>query len=546
MDAVHRCSPLLLTAIVVAGALTACATGDTDNFELTSFSDPRTTQMDDPVEGDSGTPVDPCAGGSLSDACQAAGAGSGPSDDDASDAGTSDAGTSDGGTSDGGIDPDADSDNDGTPDVDDECPDDADKALAGDCGCGMPETDSDADGTPDCSDSCPSDTDKLEPGDCGCGRPDTILDGDGNPVCVLAEEALVTAGFSRSCAVGSDRRAYCWGAGNFGQLGNGSTASSTTPVPVTALSNVLQVSSRGFGALEVGCAVLTSGGVHCWGYGALGGMGNNTTVAVNQAPVVVNGLTDATAIAVGSQHVCAARATGEVACWGQGNVGALGNGNTERQTEPVQVQGIADAVQISSGDQHSCAVRASGAIACWGSRTGGRLGDGGAESGNQLTPAVVSGISNGVQVSAGQFHTCAVRSNGTIACWGQRTDGKLGDGGAVSGNQSTPVPVAGIADAVQVSAGGRHSCAVRSTGAVVCWGQSAGGRLGDGAATGAQATPVTVAGITDAVQVVAGAAHSCAALASGAVHCWGSGASGRLGDGSTGTATVPVAVTGLP
>ena len=463
---------------------------------------------------------------------------SGPTD--AADTATED----DGGTCEAG-EPDA--DQDGTPDCGDDCPDDPDKILAGVCGCGVADGDRDGDGTDDCDDRCPDDADKTEPGACDCGLPDVDRTGDGDPDCAVQEDAFASAGYAHSCARGSDGKVYCWGAGGYGRLGNGSTADSSTPTPVAGLVDVVQVSNRGMNDRATSCAVLADGGVRCWGYGGRGTIGNGATVTANSMPLAVSGIDDALQVSVGGDHVCAVRGAGAVACWGEGASGKLGNGATSNTSTPVSVQWLGDALQVSAGDQHSCALRATGAVACWGLRDNGRLGDGGDTAGAQSTPAVVSGIDDAVQVSAGYQHSCAVRAAGTVACWGLRTNGRLGDGGATSGNQSTPVTVVGLDDAVQVSAGFQHTCAVRATGAVMCWGYRARGRMGDGATTGGdEPTPVAVSGIADAVQVVAGRAHSCAASAVGVVSCWGDNGNGRLGDGTTVATNSPVPVGALP
>ena len=118
--------------------------------------------------------------------------------------------------------------------------------------------------------------------------------------------------------------------------------------------------------------------------------------------------------------------------------------------------------------------------------------------------------------------SCAVRSTGAIACWGSNIDGLLGDG--TSTRRTTPVAVTGISDATQVSLGGYHGCARRRTGAVMCWGMNTVGELGDGTTT-ASLTPVTALGLTDATSVsVAGNPdidHVCALQATGALSCWG-------------------------
>ena len=443
---------------------------------------------------------------------------------------------------------DTDEDRDGTLDCDDVCPTDATKQDdEGECGCDVAEADRDADGTPDCTDMCPEDPDKTEAGDCGCGRVDEDRNADGKADCAVFEDGLVAAAFSHSCALGSNAKAYCWGAAGYGRLGSGDGVASNTPVAVVGLTDVVQVSSRGVDDIATSCAVLAAGGVRCWGYGAAGTMGNGSTTAANNSPVAVTGIVDALQVSAGTRHVCAVRSSGAVACWGLGALGRLGNGDSIDASTPVAVQGIDDALQVSASYENTCAARASGKVSCWGDRSYGRIGDGGAVAGSQLTPAMVSGLSDARQVSVGYQHSCAVLASGKVMCWGLRNNARIGDGGPASGNQLTPVAVTGITDATQVSAGYLHSCAVLASGKVMCWGYRVGGRMGDGdSAGGDQATPIAVMGITDAVQVVASYEHSCAKSAKGPVLCWGGNGSGRLGDGTTTVAYAPVKVSALP
>ena len=159
-----------------------------------------------------------------------------------------------------------------------------------------------------------------------------------------------------------------------------------------------------------------------------------------------------------------------------------------------------------------------------------------------------------VSVSAGDYHTCAVTSDGAVFCWGSGSYGRLGDGSAT--NRSTPVQVKGVggegflSDVVSVSAGGIHSCAVTSDGAAFCWGLGGNGELGNGlnswSLTPVQVKPVVGEGfLSDVVSVSAGGYHTCAVTSDGAAFCWGYGQRGRLGDGLTTNRSTPVQVKGV-
>jgi alpha-tubulin suppressor-like RCC1 family protein len=197
--------------------------------------------------------------------------------------------------------------------------------------------------------------------------------------------------------------------------------------------------------------------------------------------------------------------------------------------EPVDVSNIADAIQVSAGHYHTCAVRAGGEVMCWGWRANGRIGDGNTIN-NSMTPTPVTGIADALQVSAGDSHTCVVHQAGDVSCWGSNVSGQLGDGTQIQ--RVLPMGVPGIS-AVQVSAGHRHTCAVLSDGTADCWGSQNNGRLGNDETFDNALSPDPVHLLTGVVQIAAGYWGSCAASALGAIYCWGEGQQGLLGTGSS-------------
>jgi len=195
---------------------------------------------------------------------------------------------------------------------------------------------------------------------------------------------------------------------------------------------------------------------------------------------------------------------------------------------------------FSTGGYHSCALKSDGTVWCWGWNNRGQLGDG--TTTDRYTPVQVVNLTNVVSIAAGAYHTCALKSDGTVWCWGYNEDGELGDG--TTTNRHTPVQVSGLTSVVSIAAGDYHSCALKSDGTVWCWGYNYCGELGDGTTT-KRLTPVQVSGLTSVVSIAAGGYHTCALKSDGTVWCWGNNEDGELGDGTTTDRHTPVQVSGL-
>jgi alpha-tubulin suppressor-like RCC1 family protein len=349
---------------------------------------------------------------------------------------------------------------------------------------------------------------------------------------VPLEVTQVSAGDSFACAITVDGAAKCWGANNYGQLGNGETTISLTPVDVVGLNS-------GVTAINVGiyaaCAV-HNGAAKCWG--GINRLGNGTSDS-SSTPVNVTGLTAGVSmISVGYSHICAVH-NSAAKCWGYGGNGQLGNGSTNITVTPVSVTGLTSGVTaISSEGDHSCAIH-NGAAKCWGYGGGGRLGNNG--TANSSTAVNVTGLTSGVKaITAGGGHSCAITSANALRCWGINTSGQLGNGGNTDAR--TPVNVTGLTSGVtMVHAGSSATCAIHN-GAAKCWGNGSPGMLGNGATT-STSTPVNVAGLSSAVsKIEAGSASSCA-VHSGIAKCWGTAGSGRLGNGkASGIFSIPETV----
>ncbi|MDW8351739.1 MAG: RCC1 repeat-containing protein, partial [Anaerolineae bacterium] len=352
--------------------------------------------------------------------------------------------------------------------------------------------------------------------------------------------SAIVAGYAHTCALTSGG-VKCWGANWYGQLGNGTTTNSSTPVNVSGLSGGVIAIAAGFYHT---CARTSSGGVKCWGANWYGQLGDGTTTD-RLTPTDVSGLSSGvSAIAVGGLHTCALISSGWVKCWGRNAFGQLGNGTTVNRFTPWDVSGLSSGVSaIAAGNYHTCALTSGGGVKCWGDNFYGQLGDG--TTTDRSTPADVSGLSSGVTaIAAGGYHTCALTSGGGVKCWGSNDYGQLGDG--TTAYRTTPVNVSGLSSGVSaIAAGNYHTCALTSGGGVKCWGLNISGRLGDGT-TADRLTPTDVFGLSSGVSAIAvGGSHTCALTSGGGVKCWGWNLYGQLGDGTVTNSSTPVDVSGL-
>ena len=364
---------------------------------------------------------------------------------------------------------------------------------------------------------------------------------------VCREDAVVTvaAGRAHTCAVEVSGTVLCWGRNEEGALGNGTTVQSESAVAVRDLDHAVDVSVGGnaVGWQSHSCAIRAPDEVWCWGFNQFGQLGDGTTTT-RTTPVQTMDIDAPASISAGDLHSCVVRITDARAlCWGGNSRGQVGDGTTDNALTPEVVPDVSGVVQVAAGSEHSCARQQTGRVDCWGANDSGQLGDG--TTTDRTTPVQASGTGRVMDISAGVSHTCAVREFDeprTAVCWGNNSAGQLGDGTTTA--SATAVEVAGLEGILQIGAGADFTCARIDDGTIRCWGNNAFGALGDG--TNADSlVPVTVAGIDDAIHLAVGNSHACAVRANGEVWCWGRNQFGRLGDGTIEDRSAPVAVAGL-
>jgi alpha-tubulin suppressor-like RCC1 family protein len=368
------------------------------------------------------------------------------------------------------------------------------------------------------------------------------------------EIAQVSAGMQYTCAVTTTGGAKCWGYNGDGQLGNGSNTSTSTPTDVSGMTTGVAQISASAGAGHT-CAVTTSGQVKCWGMNTQGQLGDGTTTDSNSPVAVRNSadtapLTGVAEVHVGRLMTCARMTTGGVKCWGLNSSGGqLGDGTTSDSALPVDVltttggAPLGGATALTVGDDHACVLLTSTGLKCWGGNGSGNLGDG--TTTLRRTPVDVDGLTSGVaQVSASGYGTCAVTTSGAAKCWGMNTQGQLGDG--TTSNAASPVNVSGLTSGVaSVSMSSYFGCAVTTSGAAKCWGPNWDGELGNGTSDGSL-VPVSVSGLSSATSSIsAGRNHACAVKTDGALQCWGWNGVGQLGSATPVQQLAPANVPGI-
>ncbi len=364
--------------------------------------------------------------------------------------------------------------------------------------------------------------------------------------------AALWSGGSQNCALRGDRLA-CWGNNSRGQLGDGTLDTRGAPV----LASVRGIRDVAMGEVHT-CAVTNDGHVWCWGRNVRGELGHPSP-NLSRVALEVPGVTGVEVIVAGRQHVCALLAGGAVSCWGANESGQLGRPPSSGAEAPALVAGLPPVERLFAGGSNTCVTAADGQLRCWGADDSSQLGDDGTEARPTPAPVpgadgmVSVAIANNTQagkknpdLSKSAGFICGVRRDGRVLCWGNNYTGQLGDGSREDRARPTLVP--GITDAVQVAAGDLHVCVLRRSGRVSCWGRNEFGTLGDGTMGPRviRLVPVDARSIEDAVGISAGGAHSCARLRRGAVLCWGVNNHSQLGDGSNVLRPAPFPVTGLP
>jgi hypothetical protein len=333
--------------------------------------------------------------------------------------------------------------------------------------------------------------------------------------------AVASAG-AHQCGISVRGTAYCWGFNASGELGDGTTIDRTTPD--------LVLGGLSWSAISAGsnstCGLDSGGLAHCWGSNVSGGLGNGSTTSSSIPVEVIGGHTFAS-ISVGDASPCAVTALGVGYCWGANDYGQVGDGEFGSiRTAPVAVTGDHTFSEISAGAgaqySHACGIDTEGAAFCWGLNEHGQLGHGLPDGlTHHPTPLPVEGGVVFASISAGTTHTCGLTPTGSAFCWGENSDGALGDG--TTSDRATPVQVLGGLKFVSLSAGSRVTCGVTQAGAAYCWGfnSAEGSRLAIGPSSQTVTSPQPVVGDLRFSSISVGFLETCALTPAELLYCWG-------------------------
>jgi len=382
---------------------------------------------------------------------------------------------------------------------------------------------------------------EADGGCAGCGPGLSCVNG----TCVIENAvAEIGLGMNHSCAATLDEALWCWGQNQASQVGIDTVEGASVPRPTRVDGSGWTKVAGGYKGDAHTCAIRSDGSLWCWGDNGDGKLGVGDTSGVDTSKPLPVPEGSWLAVGLGDQYSCGLQDNGSLWCWGWGADNRLGGVGT------TDVPGAVDQVQYTAlgvGDTHACAIESDATLRCWGMNACLQLG----RTTLEAPPTAVEELPSGwTAVAAGECHTCGIRG-GVVHCFGDNTSGQLG----LSPTQtqtSTPTPVgsdvgwelSGATDFVAVAAGGRHSCALRADHTLWCWGSNESGSLGEVASLGEIVPEPVRVPDEDWARVDAGLAHTCAVKLDGSLWCWGSASHQQLGlDDGQNVVSLPKRVT---
>jgi alpha-tubulin suppressor-like RCC1 family protein len=347
-----------------------------------------------------------------------------------------------------------------------------------------------------------------------------------NPVAGTNDWSLVSGALYFHSALKTNGTMWLWGANNYGQLGDNTRISRSSPVQIGTDATWSQL-SKGPRAAHVN-AIKTNGTMWSWGRGDFGELGLNDII-YRSSPVQIGTLTTWSKVAAGGLYSIAVKTDGTLWSFGYNAQGTLGNNTVIHRSSPIQVGALTTWSQVTAGGRHSGAIKTDGTMWLWGRNNYGQMGQNDLNI-NRSSPIQVGALTTWSKIASGNNTILGLKTDGTMWAWGNNNNGQLGDNTNI--DRSSPIQVGALTTWSQIAGGRTFSIAIKTDGTLWSFGYNDRGQLGDNTLT-KRSSPVQVGSLTTWSQLEAGSNHAAALETDGSLYAWGMNSDGQVGDNTT-------------